>query len=272
MKPPRRVDMPRYSWAIRHLRERRSLTQSELAVEARVRTNTVARWESGVREPDFWSYWSLHALAYLWQEWDLAEFFEGRMEMAEAKSKWDRRHLLRNLASVRARVAEGDEEAARLLADSEKDRDAYLREKVARIHSLHPECRDFPDQLNDQHKYGLTDEQWSALQQAYMSKHQGAILQEIREVEVTDLLREGREWEAIAREEDELKTRQREQQQKARDLRKRFESFRKQRERAKRIVRAVLHSELEATPEEHDLARDANIAEILGVDAKERER
>lgn len=269
MDTSRQGNMPRYSSVIRNLRDVRRLTQAELASEVGVKANTVARWESAVSEPDFWNYWSLHALAYLWTEWEIAEFFAGRMELSEARSKWDRRHILRNLASIQDKAARGEETAARLLADSEVNRREYLRAKLSRILDLY-EDRDFPPELNDPHKYGLTFEQESALHDKYMSKKQVAILQEIREIEMTDLLREGREWEAIARQESDLRRQRAEHEERARDVRKRFEALRKQRQEARGLLNVAIHINTEAPEDELDLfdLRESpvvRIARALGV-------
>lgn len=268
MDTSRQSKMPRYSLMIRELRNTRRLTQAELASQVGVKANTVARWESAVSEPDFWSYWSLHALAYLWSEWEIAEFFSGRMELSEARSNWDRRHLLRNLASVRDSAAAGDETAARLLVDSELDRTAYLANKATRITELYNGVN-FPPELNAPLAYGLSLEQESALYDKYASRTQEAILREIREIELTDILREGREWEVISMQEAELKREQLAQREKARDVRKRFEAFRRQRQKAKRLLKAAMHVNIQAPLKEHKLFYSVEpkerIAFVLGV-------
>lgn len=48
---------------IRHIRQHMRLTRRQLADKLRVDERTVARWETGERQPSTWTYWQLRHLA-----------------------------------------------------------------------------------------------------------------------------------------------------------------------------------------------------------------
>ena len=48
---------------IRYIREHMRLSRRELAEQLRVDERTVARWETGDRQPSTWTYWQLRHIA-----------------------------------------------------------------------------------------------------------------------------------------------------------------------------------------------------------------
>jgi DNA-binding XRE family transcriptional regulator len=270
MTKPRRSkpknDLPRYAWKIRELRQRCSLTQAELAGKLGVRANTVARWERAVRDPYIWNYWSLQDLSAYRNEWDLAEFFNGQIELVEQRTKWERAQLLRNLAAVRARAADGDALALRLLQGSEKDRTVYLREKLDEIKTAWSDAefyKEVPERYwNPAAQGGSPTAAESEQYEAYYLKKGHRMVETIREIEAVDLLREGYELESLEAEAAELKRRLR---QRVQGVVKRFELLRSQRIKAREILKARLAIDREAPEEEFDKAYE-NLAEALGLD------
>ena len=261
--------LPRYAVMIRELRHRCSLTQAEFAGKLSVKANTIARWELAGREPYVWNYWSLYSLSQLRGEWDLAEFFNARVETTEQHTKWDRRHLLRHLGIVRARANTGDPFALRLLKASEEERSDYLRKKLQEIDAARY-SNDVPPELDkgcpkDPGEFAQYEAKLGRALESWQLEIANVAIKAMREIELVDLLREGQELEKLEIQETELKRQGRIHRDKAENVRKRFELFRSQRKEAREILQARQAADTEGT--EYEFARaEESLAQALGLD------
>ncbi len=254
----------RYASMIRYLRELVGVTQAEMAEKLNVKANTVARWESGVREPYSWNYWSLFAFAAFHKEWDIATWFQAKVESAEEGMKWGRREILRHLKMVRGLADAGDARAIQVLKDSERERSDYIRENLSEIDQawfapLPDVATSYRDEDQAEGRQALRD--WEI-------RLTGRLIEVMRDVEEVDLLRQGRDLEKLESEEAEQKRQRKITAERAEALRKQFELLASQRQHARNILRGMQFSE--ADGELYDWGKAMNkVRRALGIEFDE---